>query len=94
MDREYQVTWRIDVSAKNEYEAACYARRVQLDPLSTATFFEVADLESGSELEIDSAADQVICKLCNEYCEAKHSHLHQGEYVGECCWDERLRTTE
>jgi len=36
----------------------------------------------------------VECSICNELCEAKTAHLHQDEYVGECCWDERLRATE
>jgi len=36
----------------------------------------------------------VECKICGELCDAKTAHLHQDEYVGECCWDERLRATE
>ena len=36
----------------------------------------------------------VECKLCNKPTNAATAHLHQDEYVGECCWDERLRVTE
>lgn len=36
----------------------------------------------------------VVCKLCHQPALAKTAHLHQGEYIGECCWDERLRSTE
>jgi len=37
----------------------------------------------------------VICKLCKKTVPAATAHLHQGEYIGdECCWDERLRSTE
>jgi len=39
--------------------------------------------------------DEVPCALCGEMVPAKTAHLHEGEYIGdECCWDERLRTTE
>jgi hypothetical protein len=34
------------------------------------------------------------CKLCGKTHPAVDCHLHQGEYVGPCCWDERLRMTE
>lgn len=36
----------------------------------------------------------VTCKLCHEECPAETAHLHQGEWVGECCWDPRLKVTE
>lgn len=37
----------------------------------------------------------VTCKFCGKPAEASTAHLHDGQYVGdECCWDERLRTTE
>ena len=36
----------------------------------------------------------VTCKLCGKETPAGTAHLHQGQWVGECCWDERLRTTE
>lgn len=38
---------------------------------------------------------QVKCKFCGKYVDANTAHLHCGEYIGdECCWDERLKTTE
>ena len=36
----------------------------------------------------------VRCKFCNNQIPNDIAHLHQGSWVGECCWDERLRTTE
>jgi len=36
----------------------------------------------------------VMCKLCQNSVPAKTAHLHQGTWVGECCWDERLKSTE
>ena len=39
--------------------------------------------------------EAVTCKLCHEEAVAKWAHAHDGSYVGdECCWDERLRSTE
>jgi hypothetical protein len=36
----------------------------------------------------------VQCKFCGEDCRADHAHYHLGGWVGACCWDERLRSTE
>ena len=36
----------------------------------------------------------VACKFCGRAAYAHIAHLHQGGWVGECCWDERLRMTE
>lgn len=37
----------------------------------------------------------VVCGQCGNACLATTAHLHQGRYVGdECCWDERLRSSE
>jgi hypothetical protein len=39
--------------------------------------------------------ETVTCKFCHKEVDAKTAHLHQNEWVGdECCWDERLRSTE
>jgi hypothetical protein len=36
----------------------------------------------------------VCCVRCGKDIPADEAHLHQGDYIGECCWDERLRATE
>ncbi len=36
----------------------------------------------------------ITCSTCDGFTDSDAAHLHQGQYVGECCWDERLRTTE
>lgn len=36
----------------------------------------------------------IVCKFCKAELPVEEAHLHQGEYVGPCCWDERLRSTE
>jgi hypothetical protein len=39
--------------------------------------------------------ETVTCKFCHKQTRADTAHLHQGAWVGdECCWDERLRSTE
>jgi hypothetical protein len=35
-----------------------------------------------------------LCKLCQKPTPASTAHCHQGGYIGECCWDERLRASE
>lgn len=48
--------------------------------------------DSFAEVEIKAT---VGCKFCHKQVPAETAHLHQGEWVGdECCWDERLRSTE
>lgn len=42
-----------------------------------------------------SETPTVECKFCGEQVPAATAHMHQGSYVGDdCCWDERLRSTE
>jgi len=55
----------------------------------------------GSDYEVDSidhdgtGVDAVNCSLCGNWTPADTAHLHRGKWVGdECCWDERLRSTE
>lgn len=43
---------------------------------------------------ISQAEVIVICKFCGRPTPAKTAHLHQNGWVGEECWDERLRSTE
>lgn len=39
--------------------------------------------------------ETVECKFCYEQVMVDTAHLHNGNWVGdECCWDERLRSTE
>lgn len=39
--------------------------------------------------------DTVECSLCGRQVPSGTAHLHQDEYIGEeCCWDERLRSSE
>ena len=48
----------------------------------------------GKALDGDHS-EMVVCSVCHDECAAKTAHLHQGEWIGdECCWDERLRSTE
>ena len=44
---EYKVAWTIELSAPNHRAAAQLALRIQRDPKSLATFFDVTDVETG-----------------------------------------------
>lgn len=49
----YRVVWTIDVHADSPLEAAKAARRIQLDPHSVATFFNVTHRGSDTTIPID-----------------------------------------
>ena len=39
--------------------------------------------------------EAVTCKFCKKLTGVRTAHVHQGEYIGDdCCWDERLRSSE
>ena len=42
----------------------------------------------------DLVPGKVRCIKCDRLADDKTAHLHKGRWIGECCWDERLRTTE
>ena len=47
----------------------------------------------------DAVLDAVVygttaCSLCGKSGPTPDAHLHQDTYIGECCWDERLKATE
>ncbi len=35
-----------------------------------------------------------VCSLCYALTQRNTAHRWQGKYIGECCWDDRLKTTE
>jgi hypothetical protein len=38
---------------------------------------------------------RVRCTFCGKMVPKRTAHRHQGKWVGDdCCWDERLRSTE
>jgi len=39
-------------------------------------------------------SSEVECSLCGKLCPASTAHLHQGKYIGEECWDDRLKASE
>ena len=39
-------------------------------------------------------AQAVPCKFCGKPVPDKTAHRHLDGWVGECCWDERLRASE
>jgi uncharacterized Fe-S radical SAM superfamily protein PflX len=63
------------------------------DPLVTAP--DDLRQEGLDAIEYIQTRDLITCSMCRRKCRADTAHLHQGKYIGhECCWDERLRTTE
>jgi len=49
---------------------------------------------TGSEKQDNYSKQSFSCKFCHRPVDPTTAHLHDGGYVGECCWDERLRTTK
>jgi hypothetical protein len=44
--------------------------------------------------EVKETVETRICKFCRREDATEEFHFHQGGYVCEGCWDERLRVTE
>lgn len=36
----------------------------------------------------------VVCRVCGEPTDAATAHLHQGGWIGDECWDDRLKASE
>lgn len=53
MTRPYRVRWEIDIEADTPHEAAEKALRIQRDPWSTATVFEILGENGEPNIEID-----------------------------------------
>jgi hypothetical protein len=54
-----------------------------------------AGCEEMEQMDISNRDYPVTCKLCGKQTSGLTAHRHDGGYVGDdCCWDERLRTTE
>ena len=51
--REYHVVWEIDIFAESAEAAAAEALRIQRDPESTATVFDVLAVNSDCQHKID-----------------------------------------
>jgi len=55
----------------------------------------VDDMRKVLQRMLDEKEPTVACKFCGKWVPAKTAHLHDGAWVGdECCWDERLRSSE
>lgn len=50
---EYLVEWKIDIDADNPVDAAKQARRIHLDPESTALEFQVTDTKTDEKVDVD-----------------------------------------
>jgi hypothetical protein len=51
----------------------------------------------GDSFEYDDPdeEDLVLCRFCGRQVPASTAHLYQGGWVGDdCCWDERLRSSQ
>jgi hypothetical protein len=50
-------------------------------------------INHAQQYQADTLARGVTCIFCLSQVPTAEAHLHQGKWVGPCCWDERLRTT-
>jgi hypothetical protein len=73
-----------------------------LDLLYRVTAERYDEIDAFSDLETQDALEYlseqgvalVTCRFCDCLTPAATAHLHQRRYVGEECWDERLRVSE
>lgn len=64
-----------------------------------AGFIDFVKFELGEDIDAPADAPEetqtVKCKLCTRQVCSSTAHMHDGEWVGDnCCWDERLKSTE
>ncbi len=74
---EYLVEWKIDIDAENPLEAAKQARRIHLEPGSTATVFQVTDTKTNEKVDVD----------LDELCETEESEDAVEAVTKETCWN-------
>ncbi len=49
----------------------------------------------GDSFDYDDAEEEtVLCLMCRRPTNLRTARLYQGAQVGECCWDERLRSSQ
>lgn len=65
-ERNYVVTWIIEVDGASARDAAWFAREIQLDPSNIATHYHVQDAETGEEFELDLAGHGEPCDECGD----------------------------
>jgi hypothetical protein len=79
-------------------------------PFATALFWAVfhlrqlaAALDAEADQAVNSALGEIIdrfglpmapCRLCGTRNPQRLAHLHQDDWIGECCWTETLRASE
>jgi hypothetical protein len=61
---EYLVEWKIDIDAENPLDAAKQARRIHLEPGSTATVFQVTDTKTNESKDADEVVTKETCWNC------------------------------
>jgi hypothetical protein len=70
---------------------------------NVADFLQNADPREAAESMVDSyefdnvevITPETTCSICGKPCDGNKAHLHQGAYIGdECCWDDRLKSSE
>lgn len=97
-----RVTWEFDSEAEQPLAAAREARGAMQSVGSIALGFLV-ETADGRKWHVDLWGDPVVkeveicvpCCHCGLEVSAETAHLHQGQWIGdECCWDERLRSSE
>jgi formylmethanofuran dehydrogenase subunit E len=82
------------LSDKTERRVRRMGTKEWLEEVEEEEEFLEEDDHGPFEADLDSTKIMVVCSLCGNPTLADTAHLHQGKLIGECCWDERLRTTE
>lgn len=63
--------------------------------LSAAYLVSAEKITTTETIEVEDAEETVKCRYCGEQVPVATAHQHDGDWIGdECCWDERLRSSE
>ena len=100
LDHDVSPAWarKMAEKLKQRYPAMTDALKASKDVTAELQVMQlIHDVKSGlfpEVLEGLAYHGAVYCSICHKLTDALTAHLHQEEWIGEECWDERLRASE
>lgn len=86
--------WLFTFKGRNEIWRAAYEREFQKWLREYHVILKVQIQQIPDNRRANERPWTVLCRFCKKPTNKEKAHRHGGGWVGECCWDERLRATE
>jgi hypothetical protein len=65
-----------------------------IHPIAALLRLAGRDVHDGPESGAGDRPEHVLCLFCQQQAPAATAHPYMGGWVGECCWDKRLRSSQ